>query len=306
MKQLSVCAVVVTYNRKILLARCLQALSNQSRKLDAIFIIDNASTDGTFEYLRQNDLLSNSVVQFESLVSNQGGAGGFSYGLEKAFNSGFDYVWLMDDDGFPSETCLSDLLEFSDDNTYLGPLVLDIKNPEFLCFPMRIPNSLDVITNLDDLNVLIEKETIEGIVIPFNGILLSAQLIKKIGFPKKEYFIWGDDIEYTLRAKSMGARIATINSAKFYHPKEKSLGTSMFFGLLKFNDTPSELKLYCMCRNSVVNHRVYNGYLHLFAFMFKPIWFYLFTKPNFKRLALSIRAMWHKLKKNFSYHRTLL
>ena len=50
----TICAVVVTYNRKELLIECLESLKEQSRTLDAILIIDNASTDGTPEILLKN------------------------------------------------------------------------------------------------------------------------------------------------------------------------------------------------------------------------------------------------------------
>ncbi|MFZ7171628.1 glycosyltransferase [Avibacterium volantium] len=49
----SICAVIVTYNRKLLLVECLKALLNQSQSLNAIYIINNANTDGTENYLKQ-------------------------------------------------------------------------------------------------------------------------------------------------------------------------------------------------------------------------------------------------------------
>ncbi len=47
----SVAAVVVTYNRKVLLKECLDALLAQTRPLDSIIVVDNASTDGTRVFL---------------------------------------------------------------------------------------------------------------------------------------------------------------------------------------------------------------------------------------------------------------
>jgi len=43
----TVCAVVVTYNRKKLLLECLEAIRRQTRPVQGIYLIDNASTDGT-------------------------------------------------------------------------------------------------------------------------------------------------------------------------------------------------------------------------------------------------------------------
>ena len=48
-----VIAVVVTYNRQALLSECITALRKQSRPLDAILVINNGSTDGTEDWLRQ-------------------------------------------------------------------------------------------------------------------------------------------------------------------------------------------------------------------------------------------------------------
>jgi len=52
MKSISICAVVATFNRKALLTECLTALLRQSRPLDEIILIDNASTDGTRSWLK--------------------------------------------------------------------------------------------------------------------------------------------------------------------------------------------------------------------------------------------------------------
>lgn len=306
MNSSSICAVIVTYNRKLLLVECLKALLNQSQSLNAVYIINNASTDGTEDYLKQQGWLDNELIHLFSLSENLGGAGGFSFGVEKAYQNGFDYIWLMDDDGCPAHDCLEILLSHMDTNCYLGPLVLDKDNPNDLCFPMRIPNTLNLINNISDLKNLPDPNIINGIVIPFNGILFSSNLVKKIGIPKKEYFIWGDDFEYTKRAKKYGYKIATITQSKFYHPRENSLGYPFFFGILSFNDTVSEIKLYCMCRNSIYNHYIYNSFIHILVFIAKAIWFYSFTKPNKRKLLIVIRGIYHGLRGDFSHHKDYL
>ena len=47
----SVSAVVVTYNRKEELARCIKAVLGQIFPVSDLLIVDNASTDGTTGYL---------------------------------------------------------------------------------------------------------------------------------------------------------------------------------------------------------------------------------------------------------------
>ncbi|NEN76016.1 glycosyltransferase [Pelistega sp. NLN82] len=306
LKKPTICAVVVTFNRKALLLNCLNALKQQTYFLNHIVVIDNASTDGTADFLHENKWINNEFFTFISLPENSGGAGGFYEGIKYATEQGFDYIWLMDDDGLPSPNCLEKLMPYANQNNYIGPLVLDIKQPDQLCFPIRLPGSLVRLNKLDDISSQRTLNLIHGIVIPFNGILLSAQVVKKVGLPKKEYFIWGDDMEYTARMKKYGVDIATVVDAKFYHPKEASLGTPMLFNKLHFNDTSSMIKLYCMCRNNISNHRIYNTFIHEIAFSFKIIWFYLFTKPNLTKLKVAITGIWHGLKGDFTHHKKYL
>ena len=55
---------------------------------------------------------------------------------------------------------------------------------------------------------------IRDVVIPFNGVLVTRELVERIGLPREEFFIWGDDHEYRLRAERAGARIATVVGAR--------------------------------------------------------------------------------------------
>jgi GT2 family glycosyltransferase len=99
-------AVVVTYNRRALLEQCLDALRAQTRPPDRILVVDNASTDGTAEWVRGQD----DVVAL-LLDENVGGAGGFHAGMRLAHAGGADWLWLMDDDTIPRPDALERLLE---------------------------------------------------------------------------------------------------------------------------------------------------------------------------------------------------
>ena len=265
-------------------------------------IIKNASTDGTIDFLVQNQWNNSEKFTLMTLDCNQGGAGGFYAGIEFAHKQGFDYIWLMDDDGVAEQSSLAELMKYSSDDVYIGPLLLNINHPTELTFTLRLPNSNNVLSNILDVERFSKNNIIPDIVMPFNGILFSRKLVDKIGYPKKEYFIWGDDMEYTWRATKLGFKVFTVVSSRFYHPKEDTLGTPMFFNLLKFNDTESKLKLYCMCRNNMRNLLDYKGYGISILYCIKVSWFYLITKPNFTKLKLALRGLYHGIIKNFSGH----
>ena len=101
-------AVVVTYNRLALLTECITALRNQTRPLDAILVINNGSTDDTQQWLAQQPDIIN-IYQ-----NNLGSSGGFSTGIQWAYKNGYAWIWCMDDDGYPKEDALYNLLVADD------------------------------------------------------------------------------------------------------------------------------------------------------------------------------------------------
>jgi rhamnopyranosyl-N-acetylglucosaminyl-diphospho-decaprenol beta-1,3/1,4-galactofuranosyltransferase len=305
-----IAAVVVTYNRLALLQELLERLDTVAG-LDEVLVVDNASTDGTSEWLaglEGGEYDDHRVVPVlaRTLVTNRGGAGGFHDGLAWAMERGADLAWLMDDDGLPDDDCLGLLLQ-EHDLDFWGPVVVDRAAPERLVFPIRLPGGTKVVHDLADVRRAADaKGRIDGIVIPFNGVLVTRDLVERIGLPREEYFIWGDDHEYRLRAEAAGARIATVVAARVQHPAVGALGTPMLGGRTTYNHTPSDLKHYCMARNNLLNLRDYKGWPHALAFVAKTLWFYLFTRPDPKRIVLSVRAWVAALRADFTGHERYL
>jgi rhamnopyranosyl-N-acetylglucosaminyl-diphospho-decaprenol beta-1,3/1,4-galactofuranosyltransferase len=288
-------AVVVTFNRLALLQRLVARL-RETAGLAEILVVDNASTDGTGEWLRHQ-----SEVTAMTLDANRGGAGGFHAGLEAALDRGADLVWLMDDDGVPEPDCLKRLLDH--DYDFWGPAVLAEQDPSRLCFPIRLPGRAAVVHRMAEVELAARDGVIADVVIPFNGVLVTRELVQRIGTPREEFFIWGDDVEYLWRARKAGARTATVVDAHFLHPATDDLGTPMAFGRTTYNHSPSDLKHYCMARNNLVNLRDYRGWTAALAFVAKTAWFYSFTRPDPGRLLLSARAMFAGLRGDFTGHR---
>jgi rhamnopyranosyl-N-acetylglucosaminyl-diphospho-decaprenol beta-1,3/1,4-galactofuranosyltransferase len=294
----SVVAVVVTFNRLEMLRRQLERLG-EIDELDEVVVVDNASTDGTGAWLAAQDVVA------ETLADNTGGAGGFSHGLELAVARGADLVWLMDDDGLPDPTCLELLLE-REELDFWGPAVLAAKDPTRLCFPIRLPGGTRVVHEMSEVEAAAVDGLIRDVVIPFNGVLVTRELVERIGYPRAEFFIWGDDVEYLWRAQEAGARIATVVAAHVLHPATDDLGTPMMFGRTTYNHSPSDLKHYCMARNNTVNLRRYRGWPHVLMFWAKTLWFYLLTKRRPGRLPMSARAAYAGLRGDFTGHRRYL
>jgi rhamnopyranosyl-N-acetylglucosaminyl-diphospho-decaprenol beta-1,3/1,4-galactofuranosyltransferase len=298
-------AVVVTFNRLALLQRLVARLG-EVPGLAEVLVIDNASTDGTGEWLASVPTTGEVPVVSRTLDHNRGGAGGFHDGLAWAIDRDADLVWLMDDDGVPDADCLARLTPYDGELDFWGPAVLAEQDPSRLSFPIRLPGSSRVVHAMSAVESAAVDGLIRDVVIPFNGVLVTRQLVDLIGLPREEFFIWGDDVEYLWRAREAGARVATVVDAHFHHPATDDLGTPMMFGRTTYNHSPSDLKHYCMARNNLVNLRDYRGPLHAMAFVVKTVWFYTFTRPSLSRLRLSAGAMRAGLAEEYDGHERFL
>lgn len=299
-----VIAVVVTFNRLALLQRLVERLGHVPG-LAEVLVVDNASTDGTGAWLARTPTTAETPVVARSLDTNRGGAGGFHDGLAMAIDRGADLVWLMDDDGLPEADCLTALLGF-DEYDFWGPLVVDEDDPSHLVFPIRRPGTTRVVHTTAEVEAVADGGVLPDVVIPFNGVLVTRELVDRIGLPREEFFIWGDDVEYLWRAMEAGARCATVTTARVHHPRVGELGTRMMFGRTTYNHSPSDLKHYCMARNNTVNLRDYRSPLHVLAFVAKTLWFYTFTRPDLHRLRISLRAMGDAFAGRFEGHERYL
>lgn len=219
-----IAAVVVTFNRKELLRECLEALLNQSLSVLDVLIIDNASTDGTYEYI-QDMINENKNLIYLNTGDNLGGAGGFHYGLKEAYNRGYDYMWIMDDDTIAYPDALEKLLiadkKLKGKYGFLASCVL-WTDDSYCNMNKPIVDTKSCVEEYDMLGqgiVRVKKAT-------FVSLLFKRKTIERVGLPLKEYFIWGDDQEYTLR---ISRKIPSyfVTDSKVVHKMKNNKGSDL-------------------------------------------------------------------------------
>ena len=188
-------AIVVTHNRKALLRECLAALAAQTRPPERVLVVDNASSDGTEEMVRQEF----PATELLSLGANEGSAGGFHEGMKRAHAEGAEWIWLMDDDTIPEPAALAELLGALPRLTPELPSMLVSKTlwTDGRVHPMNTPWPYRKSP----------ERMFEGAargLMPLRSatwvsLLVHRGAVDRHGLPLKHFFIWSDDIDYTGR-----------------------------------------------------------------------------------------------------------
>lgn len=202
-----VCAVVVTFNRLEMLRDSLNALLRQTYSPLRIVVVDNASTDETADYLRHLAAHEQSL-DVVSLESNRGGAGGFAEGMKAALRLDAEFLWLLDDDTVVGEDALPKLVTTleSDENVAFACSLVTWADGG-IC-EMNVPDA-----SWDWTRRLLRAPG-EFVVdsCSFVSVLIRGDVVQRVGLPLSEYFIWHDDVEYTLRLRKEGLGVLVSDS----------------------------------------------------------------------------------------------
>jgi rhamnopyranosyl-N-acetylglucosaminyl-diphospho-decaprenol beta-1,3/1,4-galactofuranosyltransferase len=192
----SVTAIIVTYNRPVLLEECLRAVLGQTVAPDRLLVVDNSEGEDTLKMLRERF----PDVPVLRTGENWGCAGGFRDGLGHAYSEDVDWFWLMDDDTIPTPTALENLLEPLERldglpaPSIMASKVLWTDGELHLMnwpFPRWDPKAFSI--------AAAEREVLPLRACTYVSMLIHRRAVAEHGVPIKHWFIWGDDIEYTAR-----------------------------------------------------------------------------------------------------------
>ena len=283
-------AVIVTFNRKELLLKNIQMLIKQKSELDSIMIIDNASTDGTKDFLDEQLVFSNPKINYVQLSENIGGAGGFYEGVKRGFEFGYEWIWLMDDDGRPmDEDTFSIIIKKAIEIKQTGYDKILI-NSLVLCDNESLSFGIPGIKNKNDALLKAESGIIKNYINAFNGTLINKLLVAEVGYPNKDFFIKGDENDYLLRCKEKKAFVATVVESLYFHPVmpieiHKLLGKNLNV------TSESPWKEYYRTRNYTYMYMRHRHFITLFNFIIIRILSGLLSKKErFKKIRMIFKG----------------
>ena len=236
---MTIAAVVVTYNRLSLLKECLEAISLQTCKVNSIIVVNNASTDGTTEYLQQ---LNDKQIVVKSLEKNIGGAGGFAEGIAIATKMNVDAIWIMDDDTIPQTDALEHLVYILNQHENTGFVNSKVVWTDGNIHQMNIPGYV----HHDDLGGGLYAIRSAS----FVSLLVPSKIVREVGLPYREFFIWVDDAEFTARIVKAGHKGYLTTSSVVVHKTATNYGAS-----IKTATPEAAWKFYYYMRNGMFASR---------------------------------------------------
>jgi rhamnopyranosyl-N-acetylglucosaminyl-diphospho-decaprenol beta-1,3/1,4-galactofuranosyltransferase len=212
-----IAAVVVTRNRPQLLQHALAALRMQTRTLDALYVVDNASTDDSAACL--GHAAGATVLRSDT---NLGGAGGFTLGMAEAFAAGHDWIWLLDDDALPRPDALVCLVA-----ALAGPAA----HAGAVCGTVRefgdiAPRHRRRFHTWSGIERPLPRSVYAGppcrtASASFVGLLVSAPAVAAVGLPEAAFFLAYDDTEYSLRLGRAGQALWLVPASVVEHLRER-------------------------------------------------------------------------------------
>lgn len=269
-----VTAVIVTYNRREKLEKALAIYL--ASKIAALVVVDNASTDGTGAYLRT---LADPRLHVVSLPENGGGAGGFHEGMKYVHETVRDYDWLVaqDDDAYPDAGTLDKFIA-SPGPQDADAIIAAVYYPDGGICEMNRPGFLPFKTWRQTLATLrrgnagfhidsghyLEKRRCPVDFASFVGLFIHKRVVEKMGFPDKDWFIYGDDLDYTTGLTGAGFRMVFDPGITFYHDCR-----SLNAGSVNQKTYSSLWRTYFMYRNGLIIYKRLAGALFFPVLLYK-------------------------------------
>ncbi|HKP92122.1 MAG TPA: glycosyltransferase [Thermoleophilaceae bacterium] len=196
MADVRVAATILTRNRVGLLRESVRAAQAQTRPVDELIVVDNASEDGTLEVLA-SEFPDVAVV---ALPENQGATGGFYEAIAAGRRTGADWLWLLDDDSIARPDALEELVAVLD--RLDGEL-----RPTVLCSRVEWSDGTPHVMNRPVIRPDSGQQLVEAVsrrLYPIRAaswvsVMISSEAVDRYGMPLRQFFYQADDIEYTAR-----------------------------------------------------------------------------------------------------------
>jgi GT2 family glycosyltransferase len=214
-----VAAILVAWNSGQGLWEAVGSTLAGTRRPEWIIVVDNGSSDGSVEQVEARF----PEVQVLRSGRNLGYTGGNNLGIKLALERGAQYLWLLNDDVLVAADALELLLaeaEARPEAGLLGPLVLTREKPDVILTAGGVLAagwfSHTIATgegNSGQLAAVAEVDYLSGC-----ALLASRRFVQQVGLLDERFFMYYEDVDWGMRAKTAGFEVVAVRSAKVWHP----------------------------------------------------------------------------------------
>lgn len=229
MDEKSVAIILLNWNAYNDTVECLHSLEKLVYQNFHVFLVDNDSKDQSYEKLRAGQLSGAFNLQLTIIQSgsNMGCAGGNNVGMKAAYEQGYEYLWMLNNDTIVDQhslTRLVDEMETDHKIGIVGSKIINMNNNLVWFAGGSInpylgtskPYGIDQ-QESEEFNMRKEVDFVVGC-----SMLFRRELIELIGWLDEDYFIYYEDTDWNLKAKKAGMKIVYVPDSLIYHKESSS------------------------------------------------------------------------------------
>lgn len=220
-------AIVVTYNGLQWYSQCFSSLEASSIPLD-IFVVDNASSDNTTDFIRKNFSNINLVCLSKNIGFGQANSMGMQYALDNAYN----YVFLLNQDAWVEKDTIEKLVDVHQRNSQYGILSPVHLNATKTALEINFRNFATPQWGCNDffsdLYCGRTKEVYETNFVNASAWLISRKCLQTVGYFDPIFFHYGEDDNYVYRANYHMFKVGIVPAARIVHDSERRIIAKVF------------------------------------------------------------------------------
>ena len=219
-------AVVINWNGREVLEPCLRTLLASSYPNLSVLLVDNASSDGSVRFVRDEF----PSVRVAEQSSNLGFAAGVNAGLKLALDEGANYILLLNNDIELDGNAVSALVEAAlahPKSAFVGPLIYYADRPSVIwsaggSVSFWTGNIRHLGLREEDAGQYVEVRDVDYVTAC--AVLASAEAVRAIGLMDEAYYMYNEDTDWCVRARDAGFEVLFAPSARIWHKVSMSSG----------------------------------------------------------------------------------
>lgn len=210
--------VILNWNGWLDTIACLESLQRQDYHHFNLLVVDNDSTDGSVERIKQA-MPSLEILQ---TGANLGFSGGCNAGIKLALARGADYVWLINSDATVDSGALSALVRVAEQNPALGAVGSVLYEAD--------QHDRIQLWGGGTVNLWLGRSQHRISPGPLDfisgaSVLLRGTALEKIGlFDQATFFMYWEDTNLGFRLRQAGWQLAVAEDSRVWHKQSASLG----------------------------------------------------------------------------------